>query len=95
MTTPPILEGRPDPMGATFDGDGVNFAVFSEHGTRVTLCLFSEDGETEQLASTCPSVTATSGSATSPACGPASYTGFASTGPTPRPKGTASTPTSC
>ena len=42
-----ILPGRAAPVGATFDGDGVNFAVFSEHATRMTLCLFSEDGATE------------------------------------------------
>jgi starch synthase len=31
-----------DVFGATFDGDGVNFAVFSEHASRMTLCLFSD-----------------------------------------------------
>jgi len=34
--------GRPTPLGATFDGAGVNFALFSQHGARVTLCLFDE-----------------------------------------------------
>jgi glycogen operon protein len=42
-----IQEGRPAPLGATFNGEGVNFAVFSEHATRITVCLFSEDGVTE------------------------------------------------
>jgi len=42
-----IIAGRPYPMGATFDGEGVNFAVFSQHATRMTLCLFSEDGREE------------------------------------------------
>jgi isoamylase len=32
--------GRPYPLGATWDGGGVNFALFSEHATRVDLCLF-------------------------------------------------------
>jgi glycogen operon protein len=36
-----IWPGRPYPLGATFDGAGVNFALFSEHATRVELCLFS------------------------------------------------------
>lgn len=36
--------GRPFPLGATFDGEGVNFAVFSQHATRVTLCLCDEKG---------------------------------------------------
>lgn len=34
-------------MGATFDGEGVNFAVFSAHAERLELCLFSEDGRKE------------------------------------------------
>ncbi|AWB50306.1 glycogen debranching enzyme GlgX [Gemmobacter aquarius] len=34
-------------MGATFDGEGVNFAVFSAHAERVELCLFSSDGRKE------------------------------------------------
>ena len=29
-------------MGATFDGAGVNFAIFSQHAERVTLCLFDD-----------------------------------------------------
>jgi isoamylase len=32
--------GHPYPLGATWDGRGVNFALFSEHATRVELCLF-------------------------------------------------------
>jgi isoamylase len=32
--------GRPYPLGATWDGAGVNFALFSEHATKVELCLF-------------------------------------------------------
>ncbi|MEM6635148.1 MAG: glycogen debranching protein GlgX [Pseudomonadota bacterium] len=42
-----LTAGRPWPLGANFDGSGVNFAVFSQHATRVTVCLFSEDGGTE------------------------------------------------
>lgn len=44
----PIRAGRPHPLGATFDGDGVNFAVFSRHAEQVSLCLFDHNGvETE------------------------------------------------
>jgi isoamylase len=39
--------GRPWPMGAAPDGDGVNFAVFSAHAHRIELCLFSPDGRKE------------------------------------------------
>ena len=35
-----IWPGHPYPLGATSDGNGVNFAVFSENATRVELCLF-------------------------------------------------------
>jgi glycogen operon protein len=35
-----ITPGSPRPLGATFDGAGVNFALFSAHATRVDLCLF-------------------------------------------------------
>jgi isoamylase len=35
-----VWPGRPYPLGATWDGGGVNFAIFSEHATRVDLCLF-------------------------------------------------------
>src|SRR5216684_4527855 len=37
-----IWPGRPDPLGATWDGQGTNFAVFAQHATRVELCLFDE-----------------------------------------------------
>jgi isoamylase len=42
-----IREGRPLPLGATWDGLGVNFALFSAHATKVELCLFDERGEQE------------------------------------------------
>jgi isoamylase len=42
-----ITSGRPYPLGATWDGEGVNFAVFSQHATKMTLCLFSPDGRWE------------------------------------------------
>jgi isoamylase len=42
-----LSQGRPHPLGATFDGEGVNFAVFSAHAELVELCLFTEDGRKE------------------------------------------------
>jgi isoamylase len=43
-----IWPGQPYPLGATWDGEGVNFALFSENATGVELCLFdSPDGATE------------------------------------------------
>jgi isoamylase len=40
-----LREGLPFPRGATWDGEGTNFAIFSAHATKVELCLF-EDGDT-------------------------------------------------
>ena len=39
-----ILPGAPYPQGATWDGTGVNFAIYSENATKVEVCLFSELG---------------------------------------------------
>jgi len=39
-----IWPGRPYPLGATYDGSGVNFALFSEVAEKVELCLVDEDG---------------------------------------------------
>ncbi len=45
-----VWPGSPYPLGATWDGVGVNFALFSEHATRVELCLFdSTDAEFESI----------------------------------------------
>ncbi len=45
---PPALEpGRPYPLGATWDGLGVNFAVFSAHAEKIELCLFDSGGRRE------------------------------------------------
>src|ERR1044072_921195 len=44
--------GNPYPLGATWDGEGVNFAVFSENATGVDLCLFDstkDDAESLRL----------------------------------------------
>ncbi|WP_194785285.1 glycogen debranching protein GlgX [Actinomyces haliotis] len=40
----PVWPGKPYPLGATFDGTGTNFAVYSSVAERVELCLFDEDG---------------------------------------------------
>jgi len=40
-------EGKPLPLGATWDGLGVNFALFSAHATTVDLCLFDDSGDAE------------------------------------------------
>ncbi len=42
-----LLSGRPFPLGATWDGLGINFAVFSAHAERIDLCLFEPSGRHE------------------------------------------------
>ncbi len=42
-----VWPGRPYPLGATWDGAGVNFALFSEHAHKVELCLFNDSGDTQ------------------------------------------------
>ncbi|HEX8964228.1 MAG TPA: glycogen debranching protein GlgX [Rhodocyclaceae bacterium] len=46
-----VWPGQPYPAGATWDGEGVNFALFSEHASKVELCLFDDKGrrETERI----------------------------------------------
>ncbi|HZE45552.1 MAG TPA: glycogen debranching protein GlgX [Xanthobacteraceae bacterium] len=42
-----VREGNPFPLGATWDGTGVNFALFSAHATKVELCIFDIEGKRE------------------------------------------------
>ncbi|WP_106506637.1 glycogen debranching protein GlgX [Brachybacterium timonense] len=44
-----IWPGRPYPLGATFDGSGTNFALFSEVADGVELCLLEEDGSERRV----------------------------------------------
>ena len=43
-----VWPGQPYPLGATWDGQGVNFAIFSESATGVELCLFAHEGDTNE-----------------------------------------------
>jgi isoamylase len=42
-----VWPGRPYPLGATWDGRGANFALFSAHAERVELCIFDQHGRRE------------------------------------------------
>ena len=44
-----IWPGQPYPLGATYDGTGTNFSVFSGLSERVLLCLFDDEGNEEQI----------------------------------------------
>ena len=53
-----IVPRRPYPLGATWDGEGVNFALFSEHAQRVELCLFdAPDSKRETMRVLLPETT--------------------------------------
>jgi len=45
-----ILPGDPHPLGATWDGEGVNLAIFSEHAEKVELCLFDSPAAVKESA---------------------------------------------
>jgi isoamylase len=47
QTKPIVWPGKPYPLGATWDGEGVNFAIFSEHAEKVELCFFDSSGRRE------------------------------------------------
>ncbi len=50
--TEKVLPGKPYPLGATYDGEGVNFAIFSETAINIRLCLFNstkDEQEYEQI----------------------------------------------
>jgi isoamylase len=44
-----LWPGNPYPLGATWDGSGVNFALFSENATGVELCLFDGENRNHEL----------------------------------------------
>ncbi len=48
VVTAALQPGRAWPMGASVSDDGVNVAVFSQHATRIELCLYDTDGRTER-----------------------------------------------
>jgi len=52
-----ISAGSPYPLGATWDGRGTNFALFSAHAEKVELCLFDREGRREVERITLPELT--------------------------------------
>ena len=44
-----VWPGSAYPLGATYDGTGTNFAIFSEVAEKVELCLFDDDGNEERI----------------------------------------------
>src|SRR5262245_24399689 len=52
-----VWPGRPYPLGATWDGEGVNFAIFSAHAEKIELCLFDRSGAREEARIVLPEYT--------------------------------------
>jgi glycogen operon protein len=79
---PSIWPGKPYPLGATWDGQGVNFALFSAHAARVELCLFdSPDAPRESARLTLPERTEDIWHGYIPAIGPGQLYGYRVYGP--------------
>ena len=83
-----VWPGRPYPLGATWDGAGVNFALFSEHGAKVELCLFdSAEAGAESTRITMPEQTDQAWHAYLPDAQPGQLYGFRVHGPYDPAKG--------
>lgn len=90
-----VIEGRPFPLGATWDGLGVNFALFSAHATRVELCLFDAQGKREIERIELPEYSDEIWHGYLPDAHPGQIYGYRVHGPMHPTPGSASTPTSC
>ncbi len=76
-----IQEGSPHPLGATWDGHGTNFAVFSAHASRVEVCLFDADGRHERTRIELPEYTDQIFHGYVPQIGPGTLYGYRAHGP--------------
>jgi isoamylase len=76
-----LREGLPHPLGATWDGKGVNFALFSANATKVEICLFDQDGKTETARVELPEYTDEIWHGYVPDIGPAQLYGYRVHGP--------------
>jgi glycogen operon protein len=77
--TPAVWPGEPFPLGATWDGRGTNFSVFSQYAERVELCLFDDDDRETRV--TLPERTAMNWHCYVPGVGPGQRYGFRVHGP--------------
>ncbi len=74
-----VWPGRPFPLGADWDGAGVNFSLFSEHAEAVDLCLFDADGRETRVP--LPECTAQTWHGYLPGCAPGQRYGYRVHGP--------------
>lgn len=90
-----VWPGQPYPRGATWDGEGVNFAVFSANATKVELCIFESNGRREVQRIELRERTDEACMRTCRRRAPDSYTVIACMAPTTPNTAIASIPTSC
>jgi isoamylase len=76
-----ITAGKPLPLGANWDGQGVNFALFSAYAEKVELCLFDSDGITELERVALPQTTDQVWHGYLPDCKPGTIYGYRVYGP--------------
>ncbi len=76
-----LKQGRPYPLGASFDGQGVNFALFSAHAKKVELCLFDNQAQREIARLTLPECTEEVWHGYLPEAQPGLYYGYRVHGP--------------
>ena len=88
-----VWPGSPYPLGATYDGSGTNFALFSEVADQVELCLFDADGTETRIELT--EVDALVWHAYLPSVQPGQRYGYRVHGPWDPPAACGATPTSC
>jgi isoamylase len=82
-----VWPGQPYPLGATWDGSGTNFALFSAHAERVELCLFDAPGRSEIARVTLPEYTHETWHAYLPDVRPGQLYGYRVSGPYDPPAG--------
>jgi len=76
-----VQAGDPTIIGATYDGAGTNFAIFSAHAERIELCLFDDTGDTEVERITLPEFTNEIWHGYLPGVGPGQLYGYRVHGP--------------
>jgi isoamylase len=81
VSAPRITEGSPNPLGAVWDGKGTNFAVFSEHASKLEVCLFERDGLRERARIELPEYTDQIFHGYVPEAGPGTFYGYRAHGP--------------
>ena len=92
---PRLMPGSPYPLGATWDGLGTNFAVFSAHAERMELCLFDPSGRREIARLPLPECTDEIWHGYLPDAQVGVLYGYRAYGPYDPPNGYASITTSC